>query len=632
MISVGSTERRGAMTEPASQPWVLERYQDWARRTVEVGGQTVRAVRAAAGSPPVLAVVTTGAVPSAGTVHTEDGELLTVTAGAIVPPGVHAFRPDGDPTEHPLVVGPAAVPDRVGRRVWGWQVQLYQLRSARSWGIGDYGDLAVLGRAAAGQGADLLLVNPMHAATPVLPIEPSPYFPSSRRFADQLGVCIELLPEYLAAEPPLKAKVEALRPPNGDRIDRDEVWRAKLAAFELLAPADVPPVPTDHPDLTGFAVFCALAEQHGADWRDWPAEVRAQAATNSADPARVGLHRWIQRRAAEQLDAAQRAARDAGMAVGIVHDLAVGVDPAGADAWLLRDELATGMSLGAPADPFNQLGQDWGAPPLRPDRLAETRYAPFRQVLRAALEHGGGIRVDHVMGLFRLWWVPAGGHASIGTYVRYDSAAMLAVLALEADRAGALVIGEDLGTFDPRARTVLAAAGVLGSAVLWFEREADEQTPLAPRRWRAGTVASVSTHDLPTAYGFLAGEQVRVRAEAGVLAVSVEEEETRVEAERAALVGLLRRETGLAPDAGPDETVLAMYQVLAATPSRVVLAAPADAVGDIRQPNLPGTTDEYPNWRLPLADRSGRLVTLEDFLTAPGTARLAAALSSGLAG
>jgi 4-alpha-glucanotransferase len=251
-------------------------------------------------------------------------------------------------------------------------------------------------------------------------------------------------------------------------------------------------------------------------------------------------------------------------------------------------------------------------------------------VVRAALQHGGGLRVDHVMGLFRLWWVPPGGGPARGTYVTYDAAAMLAVVVLEATRAGALVIGEDLGTVEPSIRVALDEAGVLGSAVLWFAREEDEVTPLPPARWRPRAVASVSTHDLPTAYGLLADEQVRVRASLGQLDRPEEEELARVHEEKDRLLAMMRAQGLARPGASDDELVLDMYRTLVRTPCRVVLAMPADAVGDRRQPNLPGTQDEYPNWRLPLADPTGTEVSLESFLAAPGTARLAAVLDGGL--
>jgi len=595
------------LRQRAERAGVATSYDDWAGRPVEVAPEAVERVLAALSdvAPPRVEVVRRDVGPY-GVQRSDDGSVT--------------------------VVAPPGVPAQAGR-LWGWQVQLYQLRSARSWGVGDYADLATLVSAVAATGAGVVLVNPLHAVTPVAPVQPSPYYPSSRRFASQVCVAVDALPEYLAAGLELRERVDALRPaPRPDRVDYDEVWAAKAAAFELLVPDEVP---DDDPELRGFAVFCALAERFGPDWHAWPEELRrpGDSAEAAADPDRSRLHRWVQLRARAQLDAAQQAARQGGMPVGVVHDLAVGVDPGGADAWLLQDDLAQGFTVGAPPDSFNQRGQDWRLPPFRPDRLPARAYQPYRQVVRAALSHGGGLRVDHVMGLFRLWWVPEGRGAADGTYVRYDAEAMLAILAVEAGAAGALVVGEDLGTVEPAVTEALGREGVLGSAVLWFEKEDDGVTPLPPVRWREAAAASVSTHDLPTAYGFLDGEPVRVRARLGQLAHSEEEEERRMAGERDALLGLLRAESLLPDGAGPpvpDDVVLAVYRLLARTPSRVVLAAPADAVGDLRQPNLPGTTDEYPNWRLPLADGAGRPVALEEFLAAPGTARLAGLLEAEL--
>ncbi|HST67695.1 MAG TPA: 4-alpha-glucanotransferase [Mycobacteriales bacterium] len=615
------------LAERAAAAGVATTYLDWARQRVTVDPAAVAATLELVGAPAPRALVSTGPSPVAGTVALESGETVTVAAGDPLPLGVHRF---GDV---PLVVAPPALPWS-GGRLWGWQIQLYQLRSARSWGIGDYEDLRTIARATAARGAGVLLVNPMHAVTPVLPIQPSPYFPSSRRFADQVAVAVDALPEYRSAPESVRIAVDALRPVDGELIDRDAVWTAKRAAFALLVPPGPPVTDVDWSGPDGFAVFCALAEEHGAAWDRWPAALQRPGpdALAAADPDRVRLHRWIQQRAVEQLDAAQQAARDGGMAVGIVHDLAVGVDPLGADAWLLPGILAAGATVGAPPDSFNQRGQDWGFPPFRPGRLAETAYEPFRQVVRAALTHGGGLRVDHVMGLFRLWWVPAGRGAAGGTYVAYDADAMLAVVVLEATRAGALVVGEDLGTVEPGIRVALDRAGVLGSAVLWFSREEDEITPLPPERYRERAVASVSTHDLPTAYGLLADEQVRVRASLGQLDRPEDEELRRVSEEKERLLTMMRAAGLAAPGSSPEELVLDMYRLLVRTPCRVVLAMPADAVGDLRQPNLPGTQDEYPNWRLPLADPTGKPVSLETFLAAPGTTTLTTLLTNALSG
>jgi 4-alpha-glucanotransferase len=340
---------------------------------------------------------------------------------------------------------------------------------------------------------------------------------------------------------------------------------------------------------------------------------------------RIAFWCWVQLLVDEQLAGAGE-----DMVVGVIHDLAVGVDAGGADAWALQDALALGTTVGAPPDSFNQTGQDWGLPPWRPDRLRAFAYAPYRDVVRGVLRRAGGLRIDHVMGLFRLWWVPAGASAAEGTYVSYDADAMLGVLALEAARAGALVVGEDLGTVEDRVRRDLATTGVLGSAVLWFERDEDSGKFLPPATWRRSALATVTTHDLPTAAGFLAEEQVRVRYELDQLGHSLEEEQKRVREERDALMTMLKQ-TGLLEKYDGD-IVLAMHGALVEAPCRVVLAAFGDAVGDLRQPNLPGTVDQYPNWRLPVADGDGRPLTLEELLDDPGVRRLVALLADGVQG
>jgi 4-alpha-glucanotransferase len=289
--------------------------------------------------------------------------------------------------------------------------------------------------------------------------------------------------------------------------------------------------------------------------------------------------------------------------------------------------------VGAPPDSFNQQGQDWGLPPWRPDRLEETGYAPYREMVQAVLRRGGGLRVDHILGLFRLWWVPQGSTAADGTYVSYDAHAMLGILALEASRTGGLIVGEDLGTVPPQASVALAERGVLGSVVLWFERDDPDQQTVRftpPETWRELAMASVSTHDLPTAAGFLAAEHVRIRADLGLLGRPREQEAAAARREKDALLDLLRSEKLLAAHASTEDVVLAMHAVLLRSPARVVLASPADAIGDLRQPNLPGTTDEYPSRRLPIADAAGEPVSYEQLRDDPRVARLARMLSEGL--
>ena len=566
-----------------------------------------------------------------------DGRVLHPVELPRLPQGWHELRATtaGVTETAVLVVAPARIALPAGLdRAWGWMVQLYSLRSAASWGLGDYADLRTVVEATAADGGGAVLLNPLHAETPVLPLNPSPYSPSSRRFRSPSYLRVEDVPEHAAAPQDVRDAVAALRPETDpDRVPRDPAWSARLAALELLWPLhreqDLAAFRAEQGDaLEQFALFCALAEQHGTPWQDWPEELRrpdspavAAAAQQHAD--RVAFWCWVQLLVDEQLAGLGR-----GMAVGVVHDLAVGVDAGGADAWALQDALALGTTVGAPPDSFNQQGQDWGLPPWRPDRLAELGYGPFRDVVRGCLRHAGGLRIDHVMGLFRLWWVPQGAGADEGTYVSYDSDALLGVLALEAVRTGALVVGEDLGTVEPRVRTDLDATGVLGSAVLWFERDEDSGAFLPPDQWRELALATVTTHDLPTAAGFVAEEHVRVRHELGQLGLPLEQEQERTREERAQLLDMLTRSGLLAASHG--DVVLAMHAALVASSSRLVLAAFGDAVGDVRQPNLPGTVDEYPNWRLPVADGQGRPLLLEELLGSAGVRRLTRLMREGV--
>jgi 4-alpha-glucanotransferase len=295
------------------------------------------------------------------------------------------------------------------------------------------------------------------------------------------------------------------------------------------------------------------------------------------------------------------------------------VHPDGADAWAQADAFAPGMSVGAPPDAFNAHGQDWGLPPWRPDALAASGYAPYRDLLRGLLRHAGALRIDHVMGLFRLWWVPAGRRPTEGTYVRYDADAMLAVLVLEAHRAGAVVIGEDLGTVEPGVRESLQRRGVLGTSVLWFERDWEgTRRPLAPGTWRADCVATATTHDLPSTAARLTGEHVELRHRLGLLARPLEEERAEDAEEVAEWLAYLRG-LGLLEEGPRDEEaeIRAVYRFLRRTPARMTGVWLPDAVGDRRPQNLPGTWDQYPNWRLPVADAGGRPVTLEELAVSP---------------
>lgn len=587
--------------------------------------------------------------PSAGESGPSAGESGP-SAGPPLPLGVHRLRartPDDRTATAHLIVAPDRLPPP-GAKTYGILVQLYSLLSRRSWGMGDLADLAELaswsGRALR---AGFVQVNPLHAAVPKPsngPSDPSPYRPSSRRFPDPVHLRVEDVPEYahLAGEAresaaDLTKRAAALRESvlqQGQLIDRDAVWELKLRALELIREVPLGPgrraayndfLAEHGEDLEDHATWYALAERHGPDWHTWPAPLRDPASPESARARCEAMDRvdfycrlaWL---TDAQLAAAQRSARDAGMDIGLVHDLAVGVHPAGADAWAQQRHFATGMSTGAPPDAFNARGQDWGLPPWRPDRLAESGYAPYRALLRGMLRHAGAIRIDHVMGLFRLWWVPEGRAPTEGTYVQYDADAMLAVLTLEAHRAGALVIGEDLGTVEPGVREALQRRGVLGTSVLWFERDwAGTGRPLPPERWRADCLATATTHDLPSTAARISGEHVQLRDRLGLLTRPLAVEQAAAAADVSQWLAFLSR-LGMLPGGGghEQEEIRAVHRFLLATPARMVGVWLPDALGDRRPQNLPGTWGEqYPNWRLPIADAGGRPVTLEELAASP---------------
>ncbi|WP_149830429.1 4-alpha-glucanotransferase [Streptomyces tailanensis] len=581
-------------------------------------------------------------------IETEQGELRSTVEK--LPPGVHALRattPDGRTAEAHLVVAPRRLPAPPGR-TYGLLVQLYSLLSRRSWGMGDLGDLAELtawaGRAL---GAGFVQVNPLHAAVPGAPTDPSPYRPSSRRYPDPVHLRVEDIPEYPYAVgagdrlPTLLERAGRLRESvlsKGELIDREAVWELKRQALEVVHAAPLGPgrraaycdfLAEEGEALEDHATWCALAEVYGSDWHRWPPGLRDP---RSADTARaraelmdrVDFHTRLAWLTDAQLGTAQRSARDAGMPIGLVHDLAVGVHPGGADAWAQQEYFAAGMSIGAPPDAFNSGGQDWGLPPWRPDRLAESGYAPYRRLLRALLRHAGALRIDHVMGLFRLWWVPQGRPPTEGTYVRYDADAMLAILVLEASRAGALVIGEDLGTVEPGVRETLDDRGVLGTSVLWFERDWEGTgRPLPPERWRANCLATATTHDLPPTASRLTGDHVELRHGLGLLPRPLEEERAEAAADTGEWLALLARlgllngsHGGISADAEEAE-IQAVHRFLLRTPARMIGLWLPDTIGDRRPQNLPGTWDQYPNWRLPIADGEARPVTLEDLAASP---------------
>ncbi|MEA5639204.1 4-alpha-glucanotransferase [Cutibacterium granulosum] len=548
-----------------------------------------------------------------------------------------------------IIVTPnwVGLPRRMGAsRVWGYAAQLYSVRSHHSWGLGDLTDLADLCTWSASQGAGYLLTNPLHAAEVTGRMEPSPYLPSSRLFVNPIYIRPELIAEYHDLDQYDASLIESLRTTTLDDdpqalLDRDRTWQAKSQALELIHRVDMSASRrmaftafrvARGRRLEDFATWCLLSELHGSDWHDWPAELHdphgvAVARVRREHADRIDFHMWLQWIADQQLSTAQSSGTDAGMPVGLICDLAVGVNGSGADAWMLNGLFAHGMNVGAPPDPFNQAGQDWGQPPMRPDVLEQMAYAPLREMVSSALRHAGGVRIDHIMGLFRLWWVPRRGLGPrYGAYVRYNHEAMVGVVALEAYRAGALVIGEDLGTVEPWVRDHLASRGILGTSIMWFETGPDGR-PKQPQQWREHAMSSVTSHDLPPTSSYLRGDHVELRDRLGLLTESVDEERENARRERETWLASLRQQGVLEADEDdPEQVTLAMHTLLTRTPSKVINATLTDAVGDPRTQNLPGTEDEYPNWRVPLSGPDGEPVYLEDLYSSDRAARMAKVL------
>jgi 4-alpha-glucanotransferase len=558
-----------------------------------------------------------------GQLRLENGQRLEI-GGELptdLPTGYHDFYAggktagdkltgDGQPLR--IIVSPGRCFLPADLRLWGWAVQLYATRSRASWGIGDLADLARLGAWARPLGAGMLVVNPLDAVAPTLPQESSPYFPSSRRFLNPLYLSIEEVPGFAQLSGELAPLATAARALNAQAfVDRDAVFRLKMAALEKLWRVFTGDEQFDRyatargESLRQFAVYCSLAEKFGANWHTWddryrdadgPA-VRAWAA-ESADRCR--FFAWLQWLADRQLAAAAKELK-------LLKDLPIGASPDGFEAWVWQDLLGRGVAMGAPPDLFNTQGQDWGLPPLVPHKLQAARYEPFVDIVRAGLRHAGGLRIDHVIGLFRSFWVPHGFGAQEGAYVRYPVEDLLAILALESQRAGALIIGEDLGTVEPGTRERLAAHDILSYALLYFERG-------RPSDYPAKALAAITTHDLPTVAGLWSGSDL---AEQVALRLSPDAGEERALRER------LMHLTGLGPGASIDEMILATHGALAQARSMLVVATLEDALAMAERPNIPNTTSgQRPNWSRALS------VPLDDFANQSRPAALARILSA----
>ncbi len=537
---------------------------------------------------------------------------------------------------------------RRGGRAWGVAVQLYGARSQRNWGIGDFTDLATIVEQWGREGADVVGVNPLHALFPHNPLHMSPYSPSSRLFQNVLYLDVEAIAEYAhcrearerVASSAFQSSLDALR--TAPLVDYAGVAARKMPILEILyaqardngrtrstarrAAFDAFKTEGGEP-LRRQALFDAL-QQHffAADASIWGWPVWPQAYRDPASPAivafanehaeRVDFFAWLQWQAELQRARVAERANRAGLAVGLYTDLAVSIDRGGAEAWAGQHLYALGAGVGAPPDIFNVKGQDWGLPPMIPQRLRESGYAPFIATLRANMRNAGALRIDHVMGLLRLYWVPSGATPADGAYVRYPLDDLLGLLALESERHRCLVIGEDLGTVPDEVRVALARNDVLSYRVLLFERDAAGDFN-APRQYPETALATASTHDLPTLAGWWEGHDIALRAAHGHLGPQPDLAAPMAERirDRGQLLAALAREnllpdgTPLDPQAVPILTpalASALQAFLARTPSALLIVQPEDVFGVREQANLPGTITEHPNWQRKLP------VSLED--------------------
>ncbi len=551
--------------------------------------------------------------------HRLDGEVADGALPGIDRPGYHQLDIGGQRTT--VAVAPArgfTVGDAApGTRPWALAVQLYALRRRGDGGVGDFRALQDLVGPAAALGAAGIAISPVHAQFSADPERFSPYSPSSRIQLNVLHAALDL-PAKAAA--PLEA-ADLVDWPAAARLRlaaMDKAWRsAKPALREQVALFRA----AEGEALQNHATFEALHARQFAEgrwhWRTWPAELQdpdsaAVRAFAEAHADEVGLHAFMQFLADRSLRDAQAAARAAGMPIGLIADLAVGADSGGSHCWSRQAETLGKMSIGAPPDLLSANGQNWGLAAFSPTGLRESGFRAFLEMLRHAMRHAGGVRIDHALGLARLWVVPDGASARDGAYIAFPLEDMLRLIALESSRNRAIVLGEDLGTIPDGFQDRLAAAGTLGMRVLWFEKR--HGLFLDPRSWTKSAVAMTSTHDLSTVAGWWAGRDLEWRGRLGVSGGAERQAEEEVEriTDRTALWAAFQHSgaaTGPAPalDATDDVADAAVRHLATAACDLVILPI-EDALGLPEQPNLPGTMSDHPNWRRRMAGPAANLL------------------------
>jgi len=546
---------------------------------------------------------------------------------------IAAISRHGQPAETPLIGEPVKAFEGNGHRLWGLAVQLYAARSARNWGHGDFTDLNRLVVLAASYGAAAIGLNPLHALFIDRPEQASPYGPNSRLFLNPLYIDLEAVPEFPGlAEVGIERDIAALR--ATELVDYAGVGRVKRAGFvaaykrfeRAAAPerhADFAAFRDEHGEaLLRFSCFETLRQQLAPKpWPQWPQRWRSPSlddlrAFRRENLAACEFHEFLQWIADRQLGACQETARRLGMPIGLYIDLAVGIDPHGADAWSQQGTVLADVSIGAPPDEFNPGGQDWGLAPINPVTVARNDFAAMRQLMRAAMRHAGAIRIDHVLGLKRIYMIPHGAKPSDGAYVRYPFDHLLRVIAEESRRARCMVIGEDLGTVPEGFRETLTRWGLCSYRVMLFERD-HEGRFRPPESYPAGALATFNTHDLPAHRGWLASHDLRIKR--GIGLDPGETDESRAWAQQQLREALQER----APEYAPED-IAAVAAFLAATPALLVGIALDDVLGVTDQVNIPGTVDQHPNWRrkLPVAienlEHDGALQRVAQAFTSAG--------------
>lgn len=610
-------------------------------RVVEIGAADACELQVLLPGPMLDAIrFTLEIVEEEGRVHHAEGVVpgaaweLRLSLPAL-PLGYHAVRlaleapgwqAAADQTRIVVPASCVRVEEELGdRRAWGLIANLYSVRRDGDWGIGDARTLALLLEWAAEQGGDFVGVNPLHAlrnrGTDV-----SPYSPVSRLWRNPIYIDVASVPGWRtsararawAEDPVNQAMIDALR--ATDRVDYARAWAVKREALELLhrehaADADAMDAYRDwcaarEPALTDFATFMAIADDraHEPDWRDWPRELQdahgaAVRAWRDENAQAVDFHRWLQWVCDRQLAEVQEHARAHGMAVGLYQDLAIGTSAAGSDAWAFGDLFVRGVNVGAPPDPYSATGQDWGLPPIHPERLRETRYEYWIRLLRGAFADAGALRIDHVMGLFRLFWIPWGKTGAHGAYVRYPERDLLGILALESRRFGALVVGEDLGTVPPEVPPALEKWGILSSSVMMFMR-GDGGSFRPAKSYPHRALATADTHDMPPLDGFWSGSDLPRRVEMGLSAPDelprMREERERDKREllaRLADEGVDRVDDGAPAEAGGVAMRAAVHAFVSRTPAALVGFSLDDLAGEEAPVNVPGVgPDRFPSW------------------------------------